>query len=328
MRSLPRTPVFWRIASRVGVLLQKNGLYCKLHYRRAIQRTKEMSDSPPTNLYVETTNTCNARCIMCPYPQMRRPKGVMVMDTFKRIVDEAASCGIKKVGLSFMGEPFLEKTIFNRIMYVKEKGLQTVFNTNASLLSEDKVKLLIESEADEIIVSIDAFKKETYEKIRIGLDFERVVANIRQLMTSRKKMNAKHPLVTLAYIVLRENRGEEGLFYNYWRDKVDNIMITFPRDWAGQKNVLSNSGVHIRRDLPIKNPCDNLWKDLVILHDGNVVLCCNDYDGKVIMGNILKQGIMGVWNGETFRYYREMHMNDRRDELPLCNQCSKYSVWW
>ncbi len=136
MRVLLKSLAFRRVASRMSALLHGNALYRNLHYCWALQKAKNLANSLPTNIYLEITNTCNARCVMCPYSQMQRPKGVMEMEMFKRVVNDVASCGIKKVGLSFMGEPFLEKTLFDRVRYVKEKGPRVVFNTNASMLSE------------------------------------------------------------------------------------------------------------------------------------------------------------------------------------------------
>lgn len=325
---LAQSYYFRKLILRWKLLLQSNSLYCDLHYRWALRRVRNFPLRLPVNIYVETTNLCNSDCLMCPHPRMKRAKGTMDMGVFERIVDNASNSGMREIGLSLMGEPFLDEILFKRVRYIKEKGLRTTFNTNASLLSESNARLLIETEVDEIRISIDAFKKETYERIRVGLCYEKVVSNIKWLIALKKEMHKKYPTITLNYVCLKENYSEGYLFYNYWKDKVDKIIMAFPRDWAGQIGLNGNESIHIGDSIPTKNPCDNLWKDLVVLRDGNVALCCNDYDGKIIMGNVLEQGIMGVWNGERFRYYRKMHIADKRDKLPLCNQCSKYSVWW
>jgi hypothetical protein len=46
----------------------------------------------PDRLYVESTNYCNLKCIMCPtgLGDIRRPKGYMDTGLFQRIVDEVA----------------------------------------------------------------------------------------------------------------------------------------------------------------------------------------------------------------------------------------------
>jgi len=44
----------------------------------------------PDRVYIESTNHCNLKCIMCPtgLGVIRRPKGYMAMDLYRRVVDE------------------------------------------------------------------------------------------------------------------------------------------------------------------------------------------------------------------------------------------------
>ena len=308
--------------------LEHNPIYIELHYKRALKKIQKLSGCLPSYLYIETTNFCNAKCIMCPHSKMRRPKGYMDMDLFKKIVDDAASIGIKTIGLVFMGEPLLDKRIFDRIKYIKDKNIRVVFNTNASLLSRDKSRKLIENKLDQIIISFDAFKKRTYEKIRAGLDYDKVIANIKSLIALKKEMRAKYPIIELTFVDVKVNHNEARLFYNFWKGKVDKVIISYVRDWATQVKVESEISPHINLRMLQKNPCDSLWKDLVITWDGKAVLCCNDYEGEIIMGDLTKQSILDVWNGKKFLYYRKMHMYNKRDILPLCKKCLKYSFWW
>lgn len=310
--------------------LQNISIYREFHYRAALRRIKDLSESLlPVYLYIETTNVCNSKCTMCPHSQMQRPRGYMDKQLFKKIVDDAVSIGIKVICLSFFGEPLLDRNLFERIKYIKskDKNIKVFFNTNASLLSEDKSKMLIEFQVDEIRISFDAFEKCTYEKIRVGLSYDKVISNIKKIIVLKEKMKSLHPIIRLAYVDFEANHSETRSFYDYWKQKVDKVEIDFAGDWASQKEVKSDTSLHLM-NIPEKNPCDSLWRDFVILFNGRVSLCCNDYEGKVIVGDLTGQGIMEVYGGNKFRYYRGMHMNNRRKELLLCNQCQKYSFWW
>ena len=60
-----------------------------------VLRLQEITRQTPLILQIETTNVCNARCVFCAYPKMKREKGIMSMPLFERIVQEyAAMAGI------------------------------------------------------------------------------------------------------------------------------------------------------------------------------------------------------------------------------------------
>ena len=53
------------------------------------------------------------------------------------------------------------------------------FTTNATLLNDTISKKIIDSGVDVVFFSVDGASKETFEKIRVGANFERVKENIR-----------------------------------------------------------------------------------------------------------------------------------------------------
>ncbi len=77
---------------------------------------------------------------------------------FRDIIDslEPYKQGIEKVDLFGLGEPLLDKFIFDRIKYVKKKGFKNIaISTNADLLDKKKQDLLLETEIETVIFSID-----------------------------------------------------------------------------------------------------------------------------------------------------------------------------
>ena len=61
--------------------------------RNNIKRQYDISASIgiyPRQLAIETVNHCNAECVMCPYPQMKRHKGTMSEEVHRLIIDKIA----------------------------------------------------------------------------------------------------------------------------------------------------------------------------------------------------------------------------------------------
>ncbi len=80
----------------------------------------------PPVVRLETTNACNARCIICPHREMHRPLVTMSGDLYARLIDECAAAGCREVHLHNFGEPLLDKHLEDRIAYAKEKGIRRV----------------------------------------------------------------------------------------------------------------------------------------------------------------------------------------------------------
>lgn len=133
----------------------------------------------PMIIQLEHTNRCNARCIMCGHANVDKKKCFdMADDTFDKIEEMLPFC--KHVGLHGYGEPFLAKDLIRKFETYKKYGVRLYANTNLSYLPESHIPY-IAGMFDEINVSIDGFTKQTFEFIRQGLSFEKVIENFKTL---------------------------------------------------------------------------------------------------------------------------------------------------
>ena len=180
-----------------------------LEYRRCwMENPKQfILRDMPLHLDVEATSYCDLKCTFCDR-QILVEKGMlgsMDMDLFRHILDQFDETnrlwGIK---FSYRGEPLLNKNIPEMIRYAKSRGvLDVYFNTNAMLLTEDICRKIIESGLDRISISLDGTEKEAYESVRVGADFDTVVANIETLLRVRKEMNSSIPKVRIQTVNFR-----------------------------------------------------------------------------------------------------------------------------
>lgn len=276
----------------------------------------------PRIVHPENINICNSKCVMCPYPLMTRKKGLMSNKLYKKIVDECVQHNeFRELWLYMFGEPLLDKDIFKKIMYAKRKGVPIVFlSTNASVLDENKAKKMIESGLDSIVVSLDGTKKTTYERLRQGLNFDEVTTNIKTLISLKKKMGKNTPKVTLQIIKMNDTKAEIKSFIKKWENLADTISVVPCHDYAGQRKGKANWVASTEKRLP----CDYLWDKCTILHDGRVVFCCMDYDGRIIVGDINKESIEKVWDGNKMQSLRKLHIEGKFNKIPLCSECNIY----
>lgn len=308
-------------------LIVNSSTYNRLYDKKIRKSIKKLSKKYPWGVDIGTTNLCNAECIMCPHSKLKK-MGTMDMKLYRKIIDNCEKLKIKNITLSFFGEPFLDREIIEKIKYAKEKEMIVGFYSNASLLNEELANKIVNSGLDGITISFDGYSKETYEKIRKNLKFDVVKKNILNLIKTMRKMKRNTPKISLVLVELEENKGEIKKIYSEWKDKVDSINIINMRNWANdiQKEGTKES-FHFNKKMKRK-PCALIWQKMVVDWDGDIVLCCDDWNHSTVLGNLKKQTIEEVWEGEKLKKIREAHVRGEFLKIPLCSQCNKKCIWW
>ena len=117
---------------------------------------------------------------------MERRQGIMDMALFRKIVDECVELGIEHVRMHNYGEPFVDRQLVEKVRYAKQRGIPQVgMISNGSLITEAAARGMIEAGLDAINISVDASGKETFEKTRLGLKYDKVIANVERLLALR-----------------------------------------------------------------------------------------------------------------------------------------------
>jgi MoaA/NifB/PqqE/SkfB family radical SAM enzyme len=285
------------------------------------ERTKDAGPFPKVIL-LDTTNFCNLRCSMCGHRLMTRKKGRMSMQLVRKLIDEIAAVDkTARVWMVFFGEALiLRYQLYWEILYAKRKGLEdVVLNSNGCLLDEETCIGLIESGLDAIYVGIDAFNPETYAKLRVGGDYDKVVGNVNTLLDLERRMGVSKPEVFVQFVEMEDNTKEIEGFTNYWTERGATVKIRPKITWAGTVEPWNTKSVQ-------RYPCYWAMRTCNIGWDGRVVLCSVDYDAKFVAGDVSKDSIQSVWLG-SLKKIREMHLKGDYDSLPsFCRDCTDWQM--
>lgn len=321
----------YRVKGAVMALLKspltvKNPAYL-LFYNSFLENRMKLFEVAPFRVMIENTNLCNLSCTFCPHKMMKRKKGIMSESLFKRIIMQCKSLGIDYVTIYGFGEPLLDSNFSERVKWAKLKGIGRVTtNTNGLLLHEKTSRKIIEAGLDEIYVSIDAAMQETYRKVRSSSKLAAVEKNILSLLKIREELGRENPTVVLSFVQSEVNRHETRFFVSKWENVTDHVSISKIHNWTGDIEI---SG---KIDCQMSDPCRLLWTDMVISWDGKVPLCCNDYENRIILGNLETNSIEDIWGGEELMTIREFHKRREFNEIVLCKQCTynyhDKSPWW
>ncbi len=288
---------------------------------------------PPDRMYIESTNICNLRCVMCPTGrgEITRANGYMKWEVFKQIVDEMAPL-VKATTLHIWGEPLLHPRIFDMVAYCTEKGLRSEISTNATMLTEERGRKLLEAGLNVIYLCQDGVRPETYENVRVNADFERTNANIRRFV-EMKHEGGYETFVNLQIIEMEHTKGETDAFVEYWKQVpgVDLVHIKPFDSWGDQIEEISALRPQEELNLPKRYACPNLWYHVHIYWDGSIAMCDRDFNLDFDLGNVIDEDgvvrVMKNWNGPKMQELRRLHLEGRYDEVTPCNTCVEWA-WW
>jgi pyrroloquinoline quinone biosynthesis protein E len=278
----------------------------------------------------------------------------MSFEEFKSIVDQFPK--LKWIGLTGIGESFLNKDFMKMLKYVKSKNILVELYDTFYFIDKQVAKELIELEIDKIFLSMDAATKETYEKIRVGSNFEKVTNNVRYLFQLKKKKRAFFPKIAFHYIVNRLNLSEipqyielvhslsggEETIIQFTRmlhkfKEVKDLFVEIPEEiirLAEEKAKKFNIPITWNADVPkFKPPVTRCieWTMPFIFVTGHVIPCCSgneaghrEFQKETALGNVFEQSFKEIWYGEKYKTLRKMLS---RGEIPLpCKNCCLYDT--
>lgn len=251
---------------------------------------------------------------------MKRPKGTMRMDLFKRIIDEAAGLPlIDQITITGLGEPLLDRFLVERIRYVRRRmpAIPLDLYTNGNLLRPSMTDSLIDAGLSVLYVSLNAVTAEKRRDVMKLDDFDQVVDYIRYALKASIARSGKMRVVVKGIVSkdLMEN-GEQDQFLQQWGGPVDrggSAFLHLEGNWAG--------AIWPMRVI-MKAPCSRALNQIMVLQDGRVSLCCFDGEGREILGDLNTQTIREVFNGPRATFIRQAHFEGRRNEIGICAGCT------
>ncbi|MDR1688171.1 MAG: SPASM domain-containing protein [Clostridiales bacterium] len=269
-----------------------------------------------TTLRIETTNRCNLKCSFCAREQLSRDQGDIDDDLFKKIINEAASLGFRKLDLRNFGEPLLDKKLEKRIFIAKKCGFTNIFiYTNGSLLTPERYKSLSDAGLNCVIISLSP--KREFELTRKRVSYERIFNNIIQIAKARKRRITEELYAASieVHIVAPASTDDEcrRTEFDLKNIGIKKIVKVHIHNWSDFTEACSCEK---------HTPCHRLFDSVTVLRDGKIALCCIDYDGKYILGDLAEENLADAINSDKYRAMRKAQLTGK---LPsICKTCSNF----
>lgn len=181
----------------------------------------------PYHAEIYPADRCNIDCFFCSTAAIRG-NDELPLSRIEELMSELREAGTRSVRLAGGGEPLFHRKTKDMLRAIAAAKLPIEnITTNAVLLGGEVAQILIGT-CDEITVSLNTADPESYASMMQtpARNFERVLANVRNLLAERKRQGAKTPTIDLQFLVWRDNYKTIPRMYELARElDVDSIIF-------------------------------------------------------------------------------------------------------
>ncbi|GEM_PF-533947 len=315
----------------------------------------------PRWLEIEVTTICNKRCTFCEHTHWGRTQEAkhLWIDEYRHILDQANLTWVHTTG---EGSSFLNPDFYRILAENRKRNIPHYFVDHFDDVTEQDMDRILSCDVSGIYISIDGASAETYNPVRIGCDFDRVVGNVRKFIDMKMNRRLHLPELNFRMVVTNENVHEMPDFVELVKSfggkrelgggaRLDFVGVlnfdeneqkfadtipyaiyreTIEKARACEFNVLLS---HIE---PSQNPPSSqciCWLEPYVLMGGDLIPCCTvlmsnnrEYLHSCAFGNLFNQSLDEVWNSERYREFRRIITDDSKPVPGFCVNCRGYDT--
>jgi MoaA/NifB/PqqE/SkfB family radical SAM enzyme len=375
-RPLSATKMFWNHRRTLAYLIKKGkfnqaGIFMDVTYLvRGEDCGKGCLDPlwfafPKTvpsfwDIELEVTTACPLKCRHCEhtyFPSEYKNKD-LTLKQFIKIIDSIPK--LKWLNMTGEGSPFMNRDFMPMLRYAKSYDIYIDFSHDFYTYSDEIGKELIELGIERIYFSIDGCTKETYEKVRVGSDYNRVINNIKRFVELKKKMKSPLPEICYRFAFFKDNWQEVSMLPKLVHDLGDdsdepsiNIVgllefeqtkgleielsqeIIKKTELEARKYKQSIYWSHVTHDESKKAPCHYcvFWTEPYIMITGHVVPDCavlmsnrRPFLESNSFGNVNDIPITEMWKTPKYRKFRKTLRDPKAPVPSVCLGCRVYET--
>jgi len=250
-----------------------------------------------------------------------RKNGVMKKTLFDICVKEIKKNHIKNVKLYSTGEPLLHPEFDYIIRRLHDEGLTITVSTNGSQLNKHRETLMM---VNHLQISIDGWDQQSYDFLHPPHKFQDILAGVKEF-SSYALAQETRPQITLHLLLTKKT--DVDAYKRLWGCYADDITMSHLMGtsyYTGCRFVTEQPAVLKEYlypfDVDTSRGCEYPFDILSIAYDGKIVLCCQDFNAEIPLGDI-DDGLQKVFTSGALKNIRKGFLHG----VPsVCKDCSRF----
>ena len=286
----------------------------------------------PKVIRVEPASQCNLLCSHCPTGTVDMNRGIMQDQCFSKVKEYISKYKehIKVIVLYHGGEPLLNKNFYDYLKILKriKKSFFIKTVTNGMVLNKKNSQKILESGIDLIEVSLDGESKNDSQNIRRKSKTDLIIENLKYLLQLKKDLNKNSPKICICSTQFLKYSDDNPLnelpqipdwLIKLFSNEVE-YKTNYALEWPHMGSIKDNYKTKVFKEDKESNYCDHVHNLMTIRSNGDVVACCYDLTSKLVMGNILQEDPIKIWNNQEYHQLRESIKS--KNFKSICANCA------
>lgn len=304
----------------------------------------------PRYIEIELSNICPFKCRWCERTYLDEEPRLMSWKEFLLIMHNFPN--LAQISFTGIGEAWTNPIFLDCIKYIKERGVFFEQYDNLQFITRERAEKLVKYGVERLIISLDAATKETYENLRVGHKWDKMLDGLRYIKEAKKKYKRREPDIGIHFVINKANvhealkvldlakeLGVDFVFYNrllHYYKEIDQYYMEIPEslrqqiiDRATELGVRVSINQPAQAKLPPLNTCVAIFQPFFLVN-GDVITCCAQHEGNrrdwekaMKMGNIFEaKDFRKIWYGKRYRHLRKLLSENRLPEY--CIDCPVY----
>lgn len=286
-------------------------------------------DPVPEEIEIELTTEdplANGSLMRPRGPEVGR-RGPIEMATCRSITAALSNYDDVRVVLGGFGEPCAHPQFGEICRWLRDAGAAAIAvrtgaafqaASAAQVIDETMIEAaLFETPVDVLEVMLDAATPETYRRIHGADAYPLVLARLEKWMTRRTARQQVRPLIVPSMVKAEETFTDQETFFDTWQRRLGAALITGYSHCAGQRprRAVTSTAPPGRN-----GPCRRVFSRMMILADGRVTTCDQDFAGRQVVGCLGDASLSDIWQGRLLSSVRASTVHDG----PLCVACEEW----
>ncbi len=248
-------------------------------------------------------------------------RGPLHPDIVDRLARELAADDDALVVLAGHGDPAMHPDLRGVLRRLRKQGVYGIaLYTTGQQLSDEAIAAIVEHRVDTVLFQVDAWTAETYECVAGGAVLRRVTDAIDRLAKARAAARQIEPIIVPQITKCSDNVGELDTFFDGWLRAQGCATIGGYSHFGGRlpdRRVVDMSP-------PKRCPCRRMWRRCMVLADGTVAACDQDYAADMPIGHLGNQTLAQVWRGAEATRLRAAHAAGDWNAGVHCGLCAEW----